>query len=561
MTSDTLNNLYPNPTIVVGVGDFGLACLEQLGESWLSHKTGGGDASLRNLRLLHIRSGCEDPLEWVKAETRFGSLLERLQDTKLPAMALAWAILRSIGLIRYNTGQFEVAMLHDAGLVSREKHSTTEETHAASTDTASKSKKPKSRKEKSKEVDEKAKKDDPNDDPQEDVLLRRRYFTWTKIGTDPHASAQRLEEIRQNNGAFDSFVGPIIHRVILGHSPKILTSLIARFKAMKQGFDPSPWHWLQALGEFEDQDGNPKKTVTRGSGYSTYELSENIGDTARHTHNELISENLQKSWGKKFKDYDPLRKGKDKKRLMRVPKVFQYFEYLKSCRPDAFQNYHETHDIKEADIYRDPLRTLYPSMSTVLSHDFESGKWEEEGGKIKILDVSDYILGMYDHDEVERGESFVNHLKVRIQEFGKLVEKGLMRLWVDLSLDPGWETAYASEQSRQRIHIVDCIYQSLYLLGELVVQPVLKEDLDDGFEDDWDIHKKIDTFHDDIWTDGIKLPSEPSQTLRHMELITDIAENKERRKLESRLVNVGVSLDDYDVPIRHLYRSAYYFPT
>ena len=73
MTSDTLNNLYPNPTIVVGVGDFGLACLEQLGESWLSHKTGGGDASLRNLRLLHIRSGCEDPLEWVKAETRFGT--------------------------------------------------------------------------------------------------------------------------------------------------------------------------------------------------------------------------------------------------------------------------------------------------------------------------------------------------------------------------------------------------------------------------------------------------------------------------------------------------------
>ena len=45
---------YPRPSIVIGIGDFGLSCLEQLGENWVSRNESGGDSSLRNLRLIHI---------------------------------------------------------------------------------------------------------------------------------------------------------------------------------------------------------------------------------------------------------------------------------------------------------------------------------------------------------------------------------------------------------------------------------------------------------------------------------------------------------------------------
>ena len=40
------NKLYPSPSIVLGIGKFGLASLEFLGEKWLSRQATGGDASL-----------------------------------------------------------------------------------------------------------------------------------------------------------------------------------------------------------------------------------------------------------------------------------------------------------------------------------------------------------------------------------------------------------------------------------------------------------------------------------------------------------------------------------
>ena len=55
-------NAFPEPTVVVGLGRVGLSVLTRLGEDWRLAQDLAFDESLRNLRLLHLRSGeFEDP--------------------------------------------------------------------------------------------------------------------------------------------------------------------------------------------------------------------------------------------------------------------------------------------------------------------------------------------------------------------------------------------------------------------------------------------------------------------------------------------------------------------
>ena len=53
--------IYPAPTIVVGVGRFGLATMERLAEDWQRLKLSSEDPSIKNLRMLHVRRPTRTP--------------------------------------------------------------------------------------------------------------------------------------------------------------------------------------------------------------------------------------------------------------------------------------------------------------------------------------------------------------------------------------------------------------------------------------------------------------------------------------------------------------------
>lgn len=195
---------YPSPVLVVGVGRFGLATLEHLGEDWALLRQSGGeaDASLGNLRLLWIRSGGPDEEVWRCQERNTEDLAVAAGEGDLPSLALDLAILRSLGLVRYRDGAYQIAVPHDAGVV------------------------------------------DIHKDPSQRVR-RRRFFDWRPLSPDPIAAVERLRRLAERHSELDLFLTPILNRVRQGHSPRVLLAVIARCRALAEGRDPAPWSWLK----------------------------------------------------------------------------------------------------------------------------------------------------------------------------------------------------------------------------------------------------------------------------------------------------------------------------
>lgn len=199
--SQTTTALYPEPTIVVGIGRFGLAALERLGEDWRWLKTSGkGESSLKNLRLLSLRADpAADSAHWHRPESDLASIALAAGEDDLPTLTLRFAIVRSLGLIRYRDGAYQFALPKDGGVVNI-----------------------------GKELD----------------TRRRRYFHWQTLDSDPRRAVERLHRLSEQIPEVDLFLTPIVERVLHGQSPRILLHLIARCRAYLEGRDPSPWDWL-----------------------------------------------------------------------------------------------------------------------------------------------------------------------------------------------------------------------------------------------------------------------------------------------------------------------------
>ncbi|HXT50020.1 MAG TPA: hypothetical protein VN811_03205, partial [Thermoanaerobaculia bacterium] len=114
-----MSSVYPAPAIVVGVGRFGLALLERLGEDWAGLKISGADASIGNLRLLAVRSAAADN-GWRRFEEGAVRIAGHVAGSDLPSLALDFAIVRALGLVRYRDGCYQVALPRDAGVVDVE---------------------------------------------------------------------------------------------------------------------------------------------------------------------------------------------------------------------------------------------------------------------------------------------------------------------------------------------------------------------------------------------------------------------------------------------------------
>lgn len=196
--------LYPEPTIVVGVGRFGLAVVERLGDDWRWLATSAGnDSSLKNLRLLSVRAAEESTdEEWRHTETALGRIAFAAGDDDFPTLAMHWAILRSMGLLRFRDGTYQFGLPRDAGVVEKgHRHDT----------------------------------------------RRQRYFEWLTLDSDPIRSVERLHRLASRDPDVDLFVTPIVERAIHGQSPRLLLHVISRCRALLDGRDPSPWPWISSI--------------------------------------------------------------------------------------------------------------------------------------------------------------------------------------------------------------------------------------------------------------------------------------------------------------------------
>lgn len=436
-----MNEVFPAPAIVVGLGRFGLAVLERLGDDWMGLRQSGADVSIGNLRLLAVRPGAAPPVAqglegpagpggngtrtgWRPSERDTVRIASYLGDSDLPSLALDFVIVRSLGLVRYHDGSYQVALPRDGGVAEAEEEVVV--------------------------VDE-LEVDGEQEPATRPKTYRRRYFDWLRLDPDPIAAAERLRHLTQRIQDVDLFLTPLLNRVRQGHSPHALLACIDRCRALLDRRDPSPWEWLPpAPEELPDERPEEIREVPLAA-----LMTEDAVSRARQVEPLLLAgvppEPLTgwRSW---------LHSGEEGPRLV-IPALFVR---------------------QPADL------TSFLEPQHFLRRDWEATGWASDqrtsgGETFDSLDLHPLRLGFFDHDarpeawQGPPGESLPVPalLANRLAELGRHLHRGLIRLWVDLQRERvGDPNVNVLEQARQRDELSDALRQSLEVLGEILVQPL-----------------------------------------------------------------------------------------
>jgi hypothetical protein len=465
--------IYPAPTIVLGVGRMGLAVLERLGEDWHRLRLSSADPSLRNLRLLHVRSEDDGSSPaWREAEQRFVDLARYTGDGDLPSLALDLVILRSLGLVRYHNGTYQVALPRDAGFVER---GAAAQRHAA----------------------------------------RRRYFEWMTLHPDPVAAAERLAALVERHAALNLFVNPLINRVRQGNSPRAALRCISRVRALQEGRDPSPWSWL--AGSLKEAP--PARQADTRWRHAFREGWVRPDDLSGYL--DAFAAPPLPAWPAWLAgDHTP-----DPALDLVIPDVFLP----------------RVHDLPS------PLRS-----SQILRVDWETNGWATLVGESRQevefvpVDAGMFRLGLFDHDNSSRvhthaASSFADRLKV----LGEEAQRGLVRLWVDLQRNRVEDQGQAVRESRQRDGVEETLRQSLEILGELVVRPLLGAPGSAAMEFP---EGRPGGRHDK------PLPLDPSRFLSGLEQGLGDEGDEARSALSERLAALGFSADRHRAAAQPLMR-------
>jgi hypothetical protein len=427
--------VFPAPTIVVGIGRFGLAVLEQMGEGWMGLRLAGADPSRKNLRLISVRAR-DEKLEarWCEHEKGVVAVARYLGDGDLPSLALDFVLLRSLGLIRYRDGSYQVALPRDAGTVEIQVRGPEGEEAQRG-----------------------------EEERPQTMVVRRRYFEWLRLSPDPIVSAERLRHLVQRLKDLDLFVTPLLNRVRQGHSPRSLLACIGRLHALQEGRDPLPWEWLRQrhLG------GRSPAAVPVGDLPTAGEEGE-APSGVQISLAELLAGQRQ----------DQKQAKETEENLLGLPeplpdwRAFLGLTEPAPARPPVIE-------IPQPFLPQayDPVAPFEPER--LLERDWESTGWAREGnGHLPVtfhaLKTSPFRQGLFDHDGREfRPRSQEKKLQDRLRQLGEHLHRGLVRLWVDLQ----WERVSESDvnvmlQARQRDYLSDALQQSLEILGELLVRPL-----------------------------------------------------------------------------------------
>ena len=539
ITMSNTNKLYPSPSIVLGIGKFGLASLEFLGEKWLSRQATGGDASLRNLRLIHADFDESKYLssDWSHTEKRVSNFLAQVRSDDMPNQALDMLILRTMGLVRFYDGAYQVCAPRDGGFMSviyengifrfpTDSEKINSEYESKNGDKTTK-------------------------------LYRRKFFDWLTLGTDPISAVQNLASLRLSNPKYDNFVGAILHRVKLGHSPQVILRMIFRAQQLCEfGSDPSPWSWITRLEKDYIKSSDPNfnsETTEEKSQSSQYVQSVEIGDKERYGDflvQEITDEvrsfakkndiepqgmNYHQAWGDflSSKHIEKNEKGEVEKEPLRVP----------HCNLYRTEFYTEQHISL--------CSTPYSNMYMLLQQDFTNLDAEV----IRLLPVPDFQLGMVDQDIWDRAPDYYAHLDNRLKEYGRLAYQGLVLLWSEL------EQAYSTSISARPNHsnseeLAQAVKQSLGFLGELLV----KELLFDKAQSVLNKRKKGKRQPSDIWTDGLDLPNDASNQLYRAQITNYSGLEESTKDLFDRLIEIGVPLEENQELTRELYHRINFSP-
>ncbi|MBA2664623.1 MAG: hypothetical protein H0U74_20215 [Bradymonadaceae bacterium] len=462
------------------MGRFGLAVIERMGEDWMWLSTSSGhDASLKNLRLLHVRPDDDGSSEaWRKKERPLVALTRYVGEDDLPSLALNMVILRSLGLIRYHNGTYQVALPHDAGVVEK--------------------------------------------DDKHRALRRRRYFEWRNLSPDPIVAMERLRSQAQRSSELDMFLTPIVERVCHGHSPRILLRCIGRCRALLEGRDPSPWDWISE--RWPSSNGDETATTVR----LPFERDWLTEDDKKGLLEGVAPEPMVgwKAWCQQL----------PKNREM----PWEGMSALDIHAPAPFAP-------TKVDL-RSPL-----DPAQLLRVDWETTGWaadelsSERTIEFHPVEASMFRLGFFDHDNSSRiHQGQEPRLPDRLRALGREMHRGLIRLWIDLQRNRIEDVDLAQDE-RQRDGTDDALHQSLNILGELLVRPLVENQADDVFP-------SLPEARADVWVDGPRLPHEASSFLRDLIVEQEPAGRTTERAVAARLTSLGLPFGTQALGARTLFR-------
>lgn len=494
-------SVYPAPTIVVGVGRFGLSVLERLGEDWMWLSTSdAGDASLSNLRLLHVRADDDSAgAGWRDSERPLAFLANYVGGDDLPMLALRLVILRSLGLVRYQGGMYQVALPKDAGAVDKSGNG-----HARR-------------------------------------VRRRRFFKWYNLSPDPLVAVERLRAQAERSSELDVFLTPIIERVCHGHSPAILLGLIGRCRALLEGRDPSPWSWIcerwpKVGDELVGESGGDSQGVRIAFSRGWLSEDDELGLLEGAAPEPMAGWN---AWWLAFEALKP-----DKTRNFGVQ------------TPDSTLDLQVPAVFAPTDLdMRSPLNPL-----SMLRVDWETNGWRADdlsgADRVEFLPVaaSMFRLGFFDHDR-SSNIHVDNHAQFseRLQLLGQQLHRGLVRLWTDLQRSRV-DDMDVLEDERRRSGTRDARRQSVELLGELIVRPLLEKGLPEGGETDASyVNERLKSGGNGAENYELRA-SEASVFLRSLVVERESGASTERA-LAARLSRLGMPFENEALGSRKLLRT------
>ncbi|MGM0558175.1 MAG: hypothetical protein ACQEVA_17455 [Myxococcota bacterium] len=482
------NHIFPAPTIVLGVGRFGLAVLERIADDWESLSSATDDPSLKNLRLLHVRPEDDgtDP-GWRKNERQFVEIARYTGDGDLPSLAVDMLLLRSLGLVRYRNGTYQVAVPRDAGY----------------------------------------------DTDEQDRAARLRFFTWHDLSPDPITAVERLRVQRERIPELDLFVAPLLNRVRQGHSPRTILAAISRCRAYAEGRDPAPWRWMSEAAKTQgatDPYGARRTLSFRPAWLNHSDLIASLDG--------LAPDPLEgwQGWMEGRRRSESLRGG------------------LPSEMPAQARG---SLDIKLPAVFIPTTRDLMAATepSNLLRVDWETTGWATEemnagrDAEFRPVDVSDFRLGLFDHDGVSRvHQGRATDFRKRLRELAVHAHRGLVRMWVDLQRERVDTAEPEPVSGRWRDQVDESLRQSLEMLGELLVRPLLSEKALDTDAD------STPTGRDDTRVDGEPLSLDATPNLERLVVDASSPDNTTRHALHERLEALGFAPDAKGADRRMLFR-------
>ena len=483
---------FPAPTLVVGIGRLGLAVLERLGEDWMWLQQAGGDPTLRNLRLLHLRP-VGTPDEWRAGEQASVRLARHVGNDDLPRLALDFVILRCLGLVRFRNGCYQVALPRDAGAVAVER-SGLDESASGLAAGAPVVEGPTLRRR----------------------VVRRRYFDWLELAHDPVEAVDRLRVLSERVGELDLFVRPLVQRVREGQSPHVLLTCVSRCRALVAGRDPSPWAWLRAR-DLAGLEGPAQGWTVRPNWL-----------VAEDGPLELVAPEPLPGWDAWRAASRAGTDGPAPDLLLRVPQPFR-------SGPD------------------DLLSPLLPQ--DLLRVDWERSGWgatqatEGDALEFETLAASPFRLGLFDHAGGPGAQGgWDPRLPDRLAVLGAQLHRGLVRVWLDLQRTGSAAAASGPETARAG----QAVRQSFDLLGELLVRPLVAAPSAAGVAAADGAASPAAAMggegvaapslrpRQDPWVDGPSLPERASGRLRGLSVASQPQGTELQRALEARLAALGL---------------------